>query len=274
MDYIEISLKSELENELLIALLSAMPFESFVDEEILKAYISEENFEENYFKEIIQQIKTMSEIEVQQKLIKDENWNAKWESNFNPVLIAKKIWVGAPFHTPDKRADYRLIIEPKMSFGTAHHQTTALMMEWLLALDIQGKKVLDMGTGTGILAIMAEKLGAKSIFAIDNDPWSYENSQENVERNDCHKVELALGDITEVPQEKYDLIIANINRNILLQHIAGYAERMKDKADLLLSGFYKEDIPVIEEEAKRYRLVKDSFLEKDNWVAVRFKMNF
>ncbi len=273
MNYIEISLKSELENEILIALLSAMPFESFVDEEVLKAYISVEDFEENQFDEILQQVKALSEVEVKQKVIEDENWNSKWESNFNPVIIADRIWVGAPFHTPPDDVDYKLIIEPKMSFGTAHHQTTSLMMEWLLKIDLENKNVLDMGTGTGILAIMAEKLGANNTFAIDNDPWSYENSLENIERNDCHKIKIALGDITEVPDEKYGLIIANINRNILLKHIEGYANRMSDNADLLLSGFYKEDIPVIEAEAKKYGLVKDSFLEKDNWVAVRFRMS-
>ncbi len=270
MDYIEISVKSEVENEILIALLSEMPFESFVDEMVLKAYISVEKFDPEQLEGIFQQLKSMGEIEFEQKLIKDENWNEKWESNFNPVLIAKKIWVGAPFHTPDKNTDYQLIIEPKMSFGTAHHQTTALMMEWLLAIDLNDKNVLDMGTGTGILAIMAEKLGAKSIYAIDNDPWSFENSKENIERNDCQKVKTYLGNIVDVPTEKYDLIIANINRNILLKHIEGYAQRMTSNGDLLLSGFYQDDISIIEKEAQKHGLKMQAHLEKDRWVAVRF----
>jgi len=269
MNYFEIKFRSELENEVLIAFLSGLEFESFVEEgEVLKAYVAENRWNREAFDGLIGEIRVLGNIDYESKLIEDRNWNAEWESGLQPVMIAGRIWIGAPFHTPPEDVDYQLNIEPKMSFGTAHHETTALMLEWMLEIDFSGKKVLDMGTGTGILAIFAEMTGAREIFAIDIDPWSYENILENIERNRAQNIVSRIGDLDEVPDEQYDIILANINRNILLKHIQGYTQRMRKGSIILFSGFYTQDIPVIESEATKHGLQTRNYHTKNNWVAL------
>ena len=268
MDYIEVHIHttSVEKREILISLLAEENFESFVEsEEELKAYISVTN----YVRGIVEQICHKFEVEFTVKEIPGQNWNAEWERNFEPVLIADTCYIRAPFHAPRPGYRYEIIIEPKMSFGTAHHETTAMMIEVMMTLDFHGKRVLDMGCGTGILAILATRMGASLVDAIDNDEWAYANAIENVEKNHASAVNVMRGDI-DAAADDYDILLANINRNVLLEHLPEYAKRIK-KGDLLLSGFYAEDLDVIRQTAKSNSFLFDSNITKNQWVAARFK---
>ncbi len=203
--------------------------------------------------------------------MEDKDWNAAWEANYEPVLIDGKCYIRAPFHAPMPEAEYEIVIEPKMSFGTAHHATTAQMVSYLLETDVRGKAVLDMGAGTGVLAILATMKGASPVTAIDNDEWAYRNGIENAQHNHCEQLKVLLGDASLLGDERYDIILANINRNILLQDIPQYVQCMNDKALLFLSGFYEEDLPAL-----RYCCAQNGmrYLDhktKDKWVAARFE---
>jgi ribosomal protein L11 methyltransferase len=200
--------------------------------------------------------------------IPTENWNAHWESSFQPIVVGDYT-VRASFHPP-KTTAYELIIEPKMSFGTGHHQTTQLMMKHALEIDMSGKNVLDMGCGTGILGILAADLGAKSVLAIDIESWCVENTQENAERNRCnHIVKAIRGDVNMVA-ETYDLIFANINRNTLIRHIPHYAKRLQSQGVLLLSGFYQTDLLEITQESKANGFTFQSNTQFDDWVCAKY----
>ncbi|MCB0445224.1 MAG: 50S ribosomal protein L11 methyltransferase, partial [Gelidibacter sp.] len=192
-----------------------------------------------------------------------------WEKNFNPIIVDNVCSVRAPFH-PKPDTKYDIIIEPKMSFGTGHHETTHMMIQHILKNDFKNKSVLDMGCGTGVLAILAEIKGAKPIDAIDYDHWCYLNSIENVERNNCKHITVIEGDASALSGKKYDTIIANINRNILLNDMASYAKCLHPNGTLFLSGFYKDDIAVIEETCNKHLLKHVETLEKNNWVALKF----
>ncbi len=197
-----------------------------------------------------------------------QNWNAHWESSFHPIVVGDYT-VRAPFHPP-KTTPYELIIEPKMSFGTGHHQTTRLMITQVLEIGIGGKSVLDMGCGTGILGILAAHLGAKSVLAVDIEPWCVENTLENAEQNQCHHViEAIRGDIDRVA-EFVDLIFANINRNTLIRHIPHYAKRLQRNGILLLSGFYQTDLLSITQECKANGLTFHSNTQLDDWVCAKY----
>lgn len=257
--------------DILIAELEEIGFESFVETDAgVIAYIKKEEWSGTLLNDI--QILNSAEFKItyNKEEIAQVNWNIEWEKNFNPLIIDEKVSIRAPFHSKPGNIDYDLIIEPKMSFGTGHHQTTHVMIQHLLDIDLSDKKVLDMGCGTGILAIFAEKRGASFIDAIDNDAWCYENSVENVERNNCHNIHVYKGDAALLKDKSYDFIIANINRNILLQDIRTYSKCLEKDGILLLSGFYTEDIPAIETEAQKNHLKKVSFIERDNWVGVKF----
>ncbi len=261
----------ELGRDILIAELEEVGFESFVETDAgVIAYIKKEEWSGTLLNDI--QILNSAEFKItyNKEEIAQVNWNIEWEKNFNPLIIDEKVSIRAPFHSKPGNIDYDLIIEPKMSFGTGHHQTTHVMIQHLLDIDLSDKKVLDMGCGTGILAIFAEKRGASFIDAIDNDAWCYENSVENVERNNCHNIHVYKGDAALLKDKSYDFIIANINRNILLQDIRTYSKCLEKDGILLLSGFYTEDIPAIETEAQKNHLKKVSFIERDNWVGVKF----
>lgn len=190
--------------------------------------------------------------------------------NFNPIIIDKTVSIRAPFNEKPNNIAYDIVIEPKMSFGTGHHQTTNLMLQHILDLDVKDKKILDMGCGTGILAILAEMRGATDIEAIDIDVWCYENSVENTVRNLCKNIKVYQGEVSLLKDKKYDIVIANINRNILLQDIKSYAQCLDEKGVLLLSGFYTEDMPIIEAACSKHHLEKQNFKELDNWVGVKF----
>ena len=256
--------------DILIAELGEVGFESFVEtEEGLNAYIQKADWNEHIMEDI--QILNSSEFEISYAFeeIEQVNWNEEWEKNFNPIIVDGLCSVRAPFH--DKpNTTYDIVIEPKMSFGTGHHETTHMMIQFILKHDFENKSVLDMGCGTGILAILAEMKGAKPIDAIDYDNWCYLNSLENVEKNGCKHITVLEGDANLLKNRSYDIIIANINRNILLNDINVYASCLNKSGFLFLSGFYKEDIPTIEEECNRLLLKLVEINEENNWVALKF----
>jgi ribosomal protein L11 methyltransferase len=260
-------------NEILIAFLVELGYESFLETENgLSAYIPKSLFDRQKLELLMQDSSDLEfTFSYSFENMEDKNWNAVWESNYEPVLIDNTCSIRAPFH-PKKDVDKEIILEPKMSFGTAHDPTTSQMISYLLEEDCAEKNVLDMGAGTGILAILAAMRGAKNVLAIDNDEWAYNNCCENVEKNQINVVKTVLGDANSIENEQYDIILANINRNILLQDMHLYAKALNKNGILLLSGFYLHpDLPVIEEVAKKYNLVMDSYREQENWTAARFR---
>ena len=271
--YIEYRFKinpKEPATEILIAELGNLNFESFVEtEEGLTAYIQKEDWHTNILDEVfILQSKEFN-IVAEYSEIAQTNWNAEWEKNFNPIIVDNLVSIRAPFHN-NPNVKYDIVIEPKMSFGTGHHETTHMMVQHLLQLKLENKKVLDMGCGTGILAIFAEMKGAKPIDAIDIDNWCYLNSIENAERNNCNSISVYEGDASLLNNKNYDVIIANINRNILLNDIKIYANCLSSGGILLLSGFYKEDFTIINKEAENQNLKLDGELTKNNWMSLKF----
>ncbi len=256
--------------EILIAELGYAGFESFVEnDEGVIAYIQEGDWNETILDDIHILNSEAFEITYTWKKIEPTNWNAEWEKNFNPIEVDGLCTVRAPFHeVPNTK--YDIIIEPKMSFGTGHHQTTHMMIQHLLKNNLVDKTVLDMGCGTGVLAILAEKCGASQLDAIDIDNWCYINSLENVERNQCKNITVYEGDASLLNGKHYDCIIANINRNILLNDIKVYAGCLNKNGLLFLSGFYEEDIPMIEAECKTHMLKLDEIIEREGWVALKF----
>ncbi|PKV65514.1 [LSU ribosomal protein L11P]-lysine N-methyltransferase [Polaribacter sp. Hel1_33_96] len=271
--YIEYNFKvipKEPAAEILIAELGAVGFESFVEnEDGVTAYIQKEEWNSNILDTIFVLNSDEFSIEYNQNEVEQTNWNAEWEKNFTPIEVDEIVSIRAPFHE-NSNLKYDIVIEPKMSFGTGHHETTHMMVQHLLQLDLNNKQTLDMGCGTGILAIFAEMKGAKPIDAIDIDNWCYENSIENVTRNNCHHISVFEGDSSLLINKKYDLIIANINRNILLMDMKVYANCLKEKGILLLSGFYEEDIPIIDAEVSKYNLKLENFIQRNNWVALKY----
>ncbi len=274
MDYLEVTFKTDSGyplTDMIIAELSEIGFESFEeDENFLKAYIPAENYDNEKLRSIQIISSEMNKISFTEKLIKEQNWNEVWESNFQPVTIGNDVYVRAPFHKKAEGVKYEIIIEPKMSFGTAHHDTTSLMIEQMLDEKIEGKSVLDMGCGTGILSILAEILGASSIVAIDIDEWAYNNALENRRKNKCKKIDVRLGDTSALKDEMFDVILANINRNILLEDMKVYCDYLNDNGILLLSGFLIEDVELLKDEAKEIDLAFNNMMMKDEWIALKF----
>lgn len=274
MNYIELNVKNQSNSELndvLIAELGEIGFESFAEsEEGFLAYIRENLFDADLIGKLQIIELNPDSFSYTYQLVEDQNWNAVWESNYDAVVIANRCGIRAPFHPENKDVEYDLVIEPKMSFGTAHHETTSNMIEFLLEEDLKNKTVLDMGCGTSVLAILAAKRGGINIYAIDNDEWAYENSLENTERNQVPEIKVLLGDAALLHDMSFDVIIANINRNILLNDIKHYVNVLNDNGVLLMSGFYEQDIPAIKEETEKYNLHFDRYKLKNNWVAIRF----
>lgn len=258
--------------EMLIAQLGHVGFESFVEHSYgVTAYIQKKEWSINILDDVFVLNSDEFEITHKQNEVAQTNWNEEWEKNFNPIQVNDLVSIRAPFHKKPS-LQYDIIIEPKMSFGTGHHETTHMMIQHLLALDLENKKVLDMGCGTGILAIFAEMKGAKPLEAIDIDSWCYENSLENIQRNNCHHIAVYEGDASLLKGKKYDVIIANINRNILLSDMKTYTDCLNEKGLLLLSGFYKEDFQIINKQVVKYGLTLDSKLERNNWLALKYLM--
>ncbi len=257
--------------EILIAELGYAGFESFVENDKgVIAFIQKDEFKENMLEDIFILKNEDFKIAFKKEIIEQVNWNEEWEKNFNPILIDDKVFIRAPFHDKKPEIAYDIVIEPKMSFGTGHHETTHMMVKHLLNTDLKDKKVLDMGCGTGVLAILAEMRGAKPIDAIDIDNWCYLNSIENAARNKCSHISVFEGDASLLINKKYDVIIANINRNILLNDIKTYTSCLNENGVLLLSGFYQEDIPIIDKEVSKYNLKLQSIEEMKNWVALKY----
>lgn len=259
--------------EILLAELGELPFESFVENENgLSAYVRTElkdaiDLSELYILQNPEFTVTYTIEEIEQV-----NWNEEWEKNFQPIEVDGRCYVRAPFH-PAKAAEFEIVIEPKMSFGTGHHETTHMMIQHLLDLDLAGKTVMDMGCGTAILAILAAMRGAKTVDAVDIDNWCYLNSIENVERNNLTNVHVYEGDASWLNNQQYDVFIANINRNILLNDLTSYRKTCQPGSDLLLSGFYEEDQEAITNcaNALGWEFVKK--ISRNNWIALHFRLN-
>lgn len=253
--------------DIVIAQLSALGFEGFEEQAAaLIAYIPEGDFEETALKEVLQPHALSYTVE----RIAQQNWNAVWESNFEPVLVDEFCGIRAGFHPPFIiPLTHEIIITPKMSFGTGHHATTSSMIRLMSELDFRGKKVFDFGTGTGILAILAEKMGAAHIDAIDNDEWAVENTQENIAINEAVHIHIWRADSLSEMEGTYDLILANINRNILLTCMEDMRRLLHPGGTLLLSGILTTDEATILEAANRQGLEMTGKAEKDNWLALK-----
>ena len=261
--------------EILIALLDSFDFEGITEEEGgIRAYIPAGNFNNDMVDELKGRFEAYScSITIAIEDVPEQNWNSIWESNFEPVVIGDRCVIRAPFHDNFENVKYRITIEPKMSFGTGHHQTTRLMLEAVLELDLNGKMVLDMGCGTGVLGILAAMRGAHSVTAIDSDRWAYENARENAARNGIENINVLSGSTEVIPSRKFDIILANINRNILTEHMSAYSDHIGRGGLLLISGILKEDENVLKEKASacKFSFVLSRYL--DNWVMMMFDRN-
>lgn len=256
--------------EILLAELGETAFESFVEtEDGITAYVQKALWEDDILAGIYILKAPEFQISFTIEEIEQVNWNSEWEKNFEPIDVDGRCHVRAPFH-PASGAEYEIVIEPKMSFGTGHHETTHMMIQHLLETDVTGMKTLDMGCGTAILAILAEMKGAHPIDAIDIDEWCYLNSIENAERNNCQHITVYEGDASLLSGKRYNLIIANINRNILLQDMNTYVDCLEPGGTLLLSGFYEEDIPFIDASCVENGLIFATKHSRHNWVALKY----
>lgn len=274
MDFIEVTLKVNADfADIFTAELGELGFNAFEEnEEGFSAYIDEDKFSQEALEEVVNRYAGMVQVEYTTQKIERQNWNEEWERNFEPLFIGDKVSVRASFHEKPANAEYDIVINPKMSFGTGHHETTTLMIENQLTLDHQGKRVLDMGCGTGILAIMAGELGASEIVAVEIEDWTVENARENAGLNGYATIDVRLGGAETIEgDEPYDIILANINRNVLLEDMPAYVAVLKPQGYLLLSGFYTEDLPMLQERATELGLTYLSHRVKNNWVSAIFK---
>jgi ribosomal protein L11 methyltransferase len=253
------------QSDLLIALLNEIGFDGFEeDDNNLKAYIPNNKFD----KLILQKTIGPFQISFSEKTIEETNWNTVWESSFEPVVVDNFVAVRAHFHEPMKEAKYEIVITPKMSFGTGHHATTYMMLEQMGKADFKDKSVLDFGTGTGVLAILAEKMGAKKIVAVDNDEWSIENASENITQNNCVAVEIKPGANADTGT-MFDIILANINKNVILENLALLAKQLLPGGILLLSGLLVTDEEEILSECNKKGLIFDAKSERHNWLFIK-----
>jgi ribosomal protein L11 methyltransferase len=275
MDYIELTINLTPRNpwaEILIAELADLGFESFIETTSgIQAYAPQtigniptllEETSINNNEDVIASIET--------KIIPHQNWNAQWEADFEPVVVDHRLVILAPFH--DQYAfsnELKILIQPQMSFGTGHHQTTFLMSQYLLDLSNMPQRILDMGTGTGVLAILAEKRGATEILAVDIEPWSVENTAENAARNNCKHIKAIEGDIDAIVGVKFEVILANINKNVLKAHLPHYAQLLEEKGLLYLSGFFASDVEELTACAAAVGLTVVEVREKETWASMK-----
>lgn len=278
MQYIEVTITlQEIDpfRDLLVdALGNEGPYDSFVEtSDGLKAYVPAADFSEPWLQEQIAYINEMTPASYSFSEMPDKNWNEEWEKQHQPVLVeaegGQKIWVRAPFHDHRTDVDYEIEIEPKMSFGTAHHQTTYMMLSYIAELPMQGLRVLDMGCGTAVLGILAKMRGASYVEGIDIDEWAYNNAIENTQRNNA-EMTIRIGDATLLGDNHFDLIIANINRNILLHDMEAYVNVLKQGGTLLLSGFYESDVPALQQKAESLGLTFVRQKVRQSWTALQF----
>ena len=255
---------------MLTTMLAGIGFDSFMDEgNTLKAYCSEDCRDDMAVENLLLEPAFVGLQLLNVEEMPDKDWNELWEASYQPVVVNERCRVRAPFHEPDPSFEFDLVIEPKMSFGTANHETTAQIIQLMLETDFQGKNVLDMGSGTAVLAILAKKLGAARTMAIDNDEWAYRNAFTNIALNGINDIEIVLGDALAIKGE-FDVVLANINRNILLRDMHYYVAAMKPQAHMFFSGFYTEDLESIKAEAERQGLQYCRHLSRNNWVAAEF----
>jgi ribosomal protein L11 methyltransferase len=272
-DYIKVEFEnlSDEQKEIIIALLTEMNYEGFEEvDDVLKAFISSDIYDENRLKVFEKERKLSFSV----SKIENKNWNTHWETNFQPVIINHSInktpWVSirADFHQPIKDTEHEIIITPKMSFGTGHHATTSMMIRMMAGLDFSGKTVLDFGTGTGILAILSERLGAARVIAIDNDDQSIKNASENFDSNGCSKIQLAEASTANV-DIKFDIILANIIKGVILDNLTAFTKEMVNGGVILLSGLLADDEPEILEKTLRNNLIWDKKIEDKNWICLQ-----
>lgn len=277
MDYFEFVFKvdsnEDYQKDLLLQAVAEAGFDSFEDtEEGFKAYIPKHLFNQDLLDESLAIYKEVFLFSYSNMPVAGKNWNEIWESNFQPISIGETCYIRATFHESRPEVPFEIVIDPKMSFGTGHHQTTTMMLQFILANPPKGKIVLDMGCGTAILGILASKMGAQEVCAIDYDPVCYDSAIENANLNNCSLMVLC-GSKEVIPTRQYDVIYANINRNILLDQFERYAEVLKKDATLYLSGFYQEDIPVLMEKANSLGLTYIDEQSIDNWAALKLIKN-
>jgi ribosomal protein L11 methyltransferase len=265
---------NELNREILIAELGYMGYDSFNEtEELVEAYINSSDFAEEQLSGLAKESLLSFEVKFMSEEMPDQNWNEEWEQNsFQPLLIANRVIIRAPYHTDFPAAEYELIIDPGMAFGTGNHETTTLMIEEILDLDLNQKSVLDMGCGTGILSILSSKRGAKKIIGIDIDTWAVNSTLENAKLNHTTNIETILGGSESIPADSYDVIYANIQRNILIQDMPNYKNVLNPGGELIMSGFYSDDLKAIQERATQIGLEFSRFKELDTWVAAVFTL--
>ena len=277
MEYIELVChpsQGEHASDLLISMLADAGFESFTENEngTISAFIQAPLFTTELFAKLGSDEFTEFLVSFHSERIADQNWNAVWESQYDPVLIDNQCLVRAPFHPSQAGVEFDIVIMPKMSFGTAHHETTKLMIQYLLSTEVSGKSLLDMGSGTAVLAILARMKGAFPVSAIDNDEWAFNNALENVQSNNFADIEVLLGDASMLAVKKFDIILANINRNILLNDIHLYSKSLNAGGKLFMSGFYSEDLKLIEAKANETGLRIMSHRIENNWTAACFTL--
>lgn len=280
MKYLEFNFQTEpcteTVNDVLSAVLADAGFDSFVENNTsITAYIPAALYDEQTLKAAIAYF-PIENTKIQYTFLEaeDKDWNEEWEKNFfQPIIIDDRCVIHSTFHNNIPQMEYDILINPQMAFGTGHHETTSLIISELLNSDLTDKSVLDMGCGTSILAILARLRGAKPITAIDIDTWCVENSKENIELNKVSDITVLLGDAAIINDRgPFDIVIANINRNILLNDMKYYVARMNPGAEIYMSGFYVEDIPMIKEEAEKLGLTFEHYKEKNNWAAVKLQL--
>ncbi|WP_069659411.1 50S ribosomal protein L11 methyltransferase [Arcticibacter eurypsychrophilus] len=274
MDYYEFVFKvkptDEVHQDLLIHSLGEAGFDTFEESETgFKAYISLDQAKSLNIDEVLSPFKEQFDFSHERNLIPGKNWNEVWESNFEPLTIKDACYIRATFHAPHPEYPYEIVIDPKMAFGTGHHQTTAMVMEFILEMDFKDKRVLDMGCGTGILAILAAKRGATDLTAIDYDPLCYDSTLENTSHNGAGFIKVLLGSKEAIPAVQYDYLLANINRNILLDQMERYSEALVKGGILILSGFYKADCEILLKEARKYSLILVDQKLTDDWASLK-----
>jgi len=280
MNYFEINFSilpfEEYVSDVLASELGEIGFDSFVSTAVgLDAYALETAFDEVKLKDLLENFPFEASIEYKVTKIESKNWNEEWEKHyFEPIVIGNECVIHSSFHKNVPIAKYDIVIDPKMAFGTGHHETTSLVIGRILQMELQDKTLLDMGCGTAVLAILASMRGAKDILAIDIDTWCTENSIENLQMNHIENVEVLLGGAELLAGKHFDIILANINRNILLADMEQYTNCLSIGGELYMSGFYVQDIPLIEAEANRNGLTLIDYHEKNNWVAVKTVKTF
>jgi ribosomal protein L11 methyltransferase len=277
MNYIQLICKIESDNlplssEIVIHELASLGYESFEETtDGVTAYIPEPQFNQ----EAIETPAFLADynlgtVKFSHVIIQDQNWNKEWENNFQPVNIAGKCYIRAPFHQKNEKVPYEIVMEPKMAFGTGHHETTSLMIETMFSLNFENREILDMGSGTGVLGIMASKLGAKNVLAIDIDEWAFHSTSENAAVNQVFNIKAEQGGVEKFSGKKFDMILANINRNILLDQISAYAQSLIEGGVLLMSGIYEQDFETIKNAAEKNGFVFQLKNAKNNWIVVLF----